>query len=62
MKAHGLRDMPVWGERFYAESNGDEIDSKNRIAKLIAFLQSIQTGARSASLQRAMTASNGTKD
>ena len=21
-KAHGPRDMPVWGERFYAESNG----------------------------------------
>ena len=48
VKAHGPRDMPVWGERFSAESNGDEPQVKARIAKLVAYLQSIQTGARSA--------------
>jgi len=50
-KAHGPRDMPVWGERFYAESNGDAAEIKQRIAKLIAFLQSIQTATRSALLK-----------
>jgi mono/diheme cytochrome c family protein len=52
VKAHGPRDMPVWGERFYAESNGQEAEIKERIAKLVAFLQSIQTGARTASVSR----------
>jgi mono/diheme cytochrome c family protein len=51
VKAHGPRDMPVWGERFYAESNGDEAEIKERIAKLVAFLQSIQTATRTASLK-----------
>jgi len=50
-KAHGPRDMPVWGERFYAESNGDAAEIKQRIAKRIAFLQSIQTATRSALLK-----------
>ncbi|MGO9058198.1 MAG: c-type cytochrome [Candidatus Binataceae bacterium] len=48
VKAHGPRDMPVWGKRFYAES-GSESVVKNRIAKLVAYLQSIQTGTRHAS-------------
>jgi mono/diheme cytochrome c family protein len=52
VKAHGPRDMPVWGERFYADSNGEEARIKERIAKLVAFLQSIQTGARTASVSR----------
>ena len=51
VKAHGPRDMPVWGERFYAESNGEEHKVADRIAKLVAFLQSIQTGARTASVE-----------
>jgi hypothetical protein len=50
VKAHGPRDIPVWGERFYAESNGEEAKVVERIAKLVAFLQSIQTGARTASV------------
>lgn len=50
VKAHGPRDMPVWGERFYAESNGKEVKVMGRIAQLVAFLQSLQTGARTASL------------
>ena len=49
VKAHGPRDMPVWGDRFYAESNGQERKIKERIGKLVAFLQSIQTGVRTAS-------------
>ena len=51
VKAHGPRDMPVWGAKFYAESNGEEPKVKERIAKLVAFLQSIQTGARTASVR-----------
>jgi hypothetical protein len=50
VKAHGPRDMPVWGDKFYAESNGEEPKVRERIAKLVAFLQSIQTGARTASV------------
>jgi mono/diheme cytochrome c family protein len=49
VKAHGPRDMPVWGERFNAQSNGNESDTGTRIAKLVAYLQSIQTGIRTAS-------------
>jgi len=47
VKAHGPRDMPVWGARFYAETH-NESAVKARIAKLVAYLQSIQTGARHA--------------
>jgi mono/diheme cytochrome c family protein len=47
VKAHGPRDMPVWGLRFYAET-GSERQVKDRIAKLVAYLQSIQTGMRHA--------------
>src|SRR5215469_8083514 len=50
VKAHGPRDMPVWGERFYAESNGEEVKVRERIAKLVAFLQSIQRDVRTASV------------
>jgi mono/diheme cytochrome c family protein len=57
VKAHGSRDMPVWGYKFYAESGGDEAEVKERIAKLVAFLQSIQTGARTASLKPEWVAS-----
>ena len=49
VKAHGPRDMPVWGERFYLETGGSERAVKLRIARLIAYLQSIQTGNRQAS-------------
>jgi len=49
VEAHGPREMPVWGERFSDENYGDENRVKERIAKLVAYLQSIQTGARSAS-------------
>jgi hypothetical protein len=41
VKAHGPRDMPVWGNRFYNESDGDERKAQRRIAELVAYLQSI---------------------
>jgi mono/diheme cytochrome c family protein len=47
VRAHGPRDMPVWGERFYAET-GSERQVRDRITKLVAYLQSIQTGMRHA--------------
>jgi hypothetical protein len=47
----GPETCPVWGERFYAESNGEEAEIKERIAKQVAFLQSIQTATRTASLK-----------
>jgi len=49
VKAHGPRDMPVWGERFYSETPGGERHVKARIAALVAYLQSIQSGIRRAS-------------
>ncbi len=47
VKAHGPRDMPVWGARFYSETH-NESAVRARIAKLVAYLQSIQTVARHA--------------
>jgi mono/diheme cytochrome c family protein len=47
VKAHGPRDMPVWGARFYAETH-NESEVRARIAKLVAYLQSIQTTERHA--------------
>jgi len=49
VKAHGPRDMPVWGRRFNLEDQGSERPAKDLIAKLVAYLQSIQTGPRTAS-------------
>ena len=55
MKAHGTREMPVWGDRYQAElqqkyKSGGEIVSKARIEtvirarilELIYYLQTIQ--------------------
>jgi mono/diheme cytochrome c family protein len=47
VKAHGPRDMPVWGRRFYGETH-DERVVRAMIGELIAYLQSIQTGERHA--------------
>jgi len=47
--AHGDREMPVWGERFNdIRAEGVERDRavKNRLAKIIAYLQSIQDRSR----------------
>jgi hypothetical protein len=51
VKAHGPRDMPVWGTRFYYKSGGDERRARQWIAELVAYLQSIQTPIRNASLK-----------
>ena len=48
VKAHGSRDMPVWGQRFYAEDGSKRL-VKDRIVKLVAYLQSIQNAIRRAS-------------
>ena len=50
VEAHGPRDMPVWSARFYAETQ-DANAVKARIAELVAYLQSIQSGARHARQQ-----------
>jgi mono/diheme cytochrome c family protein len=51
VKAHGPRDMPVWGARFYYKSGGDERRVQQWIRDLVAYLQSIQTSVRTASLK-----------
>jgi mono/diheme cytochrome c family protein len=51
IKAHGPRDMPVWGNRFYEESGGSEPQANKQIPELVAYLQSIQTAIRQASLR-----------
>ena len=51
VKAHGPRDMPVWGTRFYYKSGGDERGVRQSIGELLAYLQSIQTPIRNASLK-----------
>jgi len=50
VEAHGPRDMPVWGERLNTESAGDERRTRALIAKLVTYLQSIQTGPKTASI------------
>jgi len=50
VKAHGPRDMPVWGARFFFETGGDEREVKRRIDALVAYLQSIQNPIRQALL------------
>lgn len=51
VKAHGPRDMPVWGDRFYQEFGGGERQVKRRIAELVAYLQSIQTSINQVSVK-----------
>jgi mono/diheme cytochrome c family protein len=51
VKAHGPRDMPVWGARFYYKSGADERRVQQWIGELVAYLQSIQTPIRNASLE-----------
>jgi hypothetical protein len=52
VKAHGPRDMPVWGTRFYYKSAGNERRVRQWIAQLIAYLESIQNPIRHASLNQ----------
>src|ERR1700758_2809872 len=52
VKAHGPRDMPVWGRRFSSMARGNQRMVKNAIAKLVAYLQSIQSYVTHASASR----------
>jgi mono/diheme cytochrome c family protein len=52
VKAHGPRDMPVWGRRFSSITQGNQRMVKNAITKLVAFLQSIQSHVTHASASR----------
>ena len=42
--AHGSREMPVWGERFYESGGGKEQERKVRgvLSYIVAYLRSIQ--------------------
>ena len=52
VKAHGPRDMPVWGEVWQnPKGRGSENRVKERISKLVAYLQSIQKTAQTALAQ-----------
>jgi mono/diheme cytochrome c family protein len=52
VKAHGPRDMPVWGEVWQnPKSPAGEHKVEERIAQLLAYLQSIQKNAQSALLR-----------
>jgi mono/diheme cytochrome c family protein len=51
VKAHGPRDMPVWGKRFYYKSGGNERRAKQWIGELVAYLQSIQSPIHQASVK-----------
>jgi mono/diheme cytochrome c family protein len=51
VKAHGPRDMPVWGTRFYYKSAGDERRTREWIVQLVAYLRSIQNPIRKASFR-----------
>ena len=50
VKAHGPRDMPVWGRRFYYKSGGNERRARRWISQLVAYLRSIQSPIRQASM------------
>ncbi len=52
VKAHGSRDMPVWGEKVWQGREGETRGQvSERIAQLIAYLQSIQILGLHASLK-----------
>jgi len=46
VKAHGPRDMPVWGTRFYYMSGANKRLAREWVADLVAYLQSIQSPIR----------------
>ena len=53
VKAHGPRDMPVWGEEAWKtpEAKGSTGQVRDWVAKLVAYLQSIQKTVQQASLK-----------
>jgi mono/diheme cytochrome c family protein len=54
VKAHGPRDMPVWGEEMwqYPEGQGNPNQVSDSVALIIRYLQSIQIVERHASLEQ----------
>ena len=53
VKAHGPRDMPVWGEEAWTyDGKGNKGRTSGWVAKLVAYLQSIQKPVQQASLEQ----------
>ena len=54
VKAHGPRDMPVWGEEMwqYPEGSGNPNQVSDSVAYIVHYLQSIQTVAHGASIEQ----------
>ena len=54
IKAHGPRDMPVWGEEMwkYPEGQGNPKQVSDSVGEIIRYLQSIQTTRHPASFER----------
>ena len=42
VKAHGPRQMPVWGEKFTVEEGMDVTELRGRMGELVSYLMSIQ--------------------
>jgi mono/diheme cytochrome c family protein len=53
VKAHGPRDMPVWGEEMwqYPEGQGNPNQVSDSVAQIVRYLQSIQIVEHRASLE-----------
>jgi mono/diheme cytochrome c family protein len=53
VKAHGRRDMPVWGEEAWKyNGKGSKGQARDWVAKVIAYLQSIQKPVQQASIEQ----------
>jgi mono/diheme cytochrome c family protein len=49
VRAHGTREMPVWGYEFWVEEGGDVVAQRavrDAIAKLVDYVRSLQRDAR----------------
>ena len=51
VKAHGPRDMPVWGEEAWKNPDGSTRTLRDWVSDVVAYLQSIQKLAQQALLQ-----------
>jgi mono/diheme cytochrome c family protein len=49
VRAHGVSEMPVWGEVFGAESGtpGQRLAARRTVTLIAEYLRSVQTGSRS---------------
>jgi len=64
IKAHGPRDMPVWGDEMwkYPEGKGNPNQVSEPVAKIIRYLQSIQISGTHASMKEPPVASPAEKN